>query len=101
LNVAPGDTATIKIIMKVCDLESTVAGVVVDAESGEPVPWAAVVVVGGPESVYTDLQGQFRVRYCGGRCLLKVMHIDFKTQEKLLDVAELADLMMIRLVRRT
>ncbi|MDE6988791.1 MAG: SusC/RagA family TonB-linked outer membrane protein, partial [Bacteroides acidifaciens] len=85
-----------EIILKVNKEESTqqqtkkkrsVTGTVVDAENGDPVIGATVVVKGQKDGVITDLDGNFTISVSGSRVQLEFSYIGYK--KKTVDVGDL------------
>lgn len=94
-----GITYTIKgneIILKVNKEEAaqqqpkkkrTVTGTVVDAENGDPVIGATVVVKGQKDGVITDLDGNFTIAISGSKAQLEFSYIGYR--KKTVDVGDL------------
>ena len=65
----------------------TVTGTVVDAENGDPVIGATVVVKGQKDGVITDLDGNFTIAISGSIAQLEFSHIGYR--KKTVDVGDL------------
>ena len=65
----------------------TVTGTVVDAENGDPVIGATVVVKGQKDGVITDLDGNFTIAISGSKAQLEFSYIGYR--KKTVDVGEL------------
>ena len=65
----------------------TVTGTVVDAENGDPVIGATVVVKGQKDGVITDLDGNFTIAISGSKAQLEFSYIGYRT--KTVDVGDL------------
>lgn len=65
----------------------SVTGTVVDAENGDPVIGATVVVKGQKDGVITDLDGNFTISVSGSRVQLEFSYIGYK--KKTVDVGDL------------
>ena len=65
----------------------TVTGTVVDAENGDPVIGATVVVKGQKDGVITDLDGNFTIAISGSKAQLEFSYIGYR--KKTVDVGDL------------
>ena len=65
----------------------TVTGTVVDAENGDPVIGATVVVKGQKDGVITDLDGNFTIAISGSKAQLEFSYIGYR--KKTVDVCDL------------
>ena len=65
----------------------TVTGTVVDAENGDPVIGATVVVKGQKDGVITDLDGNFTIAISGSKAELEFSYIGYR--KKTVDVGDL------------
>lgn len=65
----------------------TVTGTVVDAENGDPVIGATVVVKGQKDGVITDLDGNFTITISGSKAQLEFSYIGYR--KKTVDVGDL------------
>ena len=65
----------------------TVTGTVVDAENGDPVIGATVVVKGQKDGVITDLDGNFTIAISGSKAQLEFIYIGYR--KKTVDVGDL------------
>ena len=65
----------------------TVTGTVVDAENGDPVIGATVVVQGQKDGVITDLDGNFTIAISGSKAQLEFSYIGYR--KKTVDVGDL------------
>ena len=65
----------------------TVTGTVVDAENGDPVIGATVVVTGQKDGVITDLDGNFTIAISGSKAQLEFSYIGYR--KKTVDVGDL------------
>ena len=65
----------------------TVTGTVLDAENGEPVIGATVVVKGQKDGVITDLDGNFTIAISGSKAQLEFSYIGYR--KKTVDVGDL------------
>ena len=65
----------------------TVTGTVVDAENGDPVIGATVVVKGQKDGVITDLEGNFTIAISGSKAQLEFSYIGYR--KKTVDVGDL------------
>ena len=65
----------------------TVTGTVVDAENGDPVIGATVVVKGQKDGVITDLDGNFTIAIIGSKAQLEFSYIGYR--KKTVDVGDL------------
>ena len=65
----------------------TVTGTVVDAENGDPVIGATVVVKGQTDGVITDLDGNFTIAISGSKAQLEFSYIGYR--KKTVDVGDL------------
>ncbi|MEM0999174.1 MAG: carboxypeptidase-like regulatory domain-containing protein [Bacteroidota bacterium] len=59
----------------------TVSGQVIDAETQEPIAWAAIFEMGGYSGTYTDEEGQFKFNCAGSSGTLKVRASDYESIE--------------------
>lgn len=65
----------------------TVTGTVVDAENGDPIIGATVVVKGQKDGVITDLDGNFTIAISGSKAQLEFSYIGYR--KKTVDVGDL------------
>lgn len=65
----------------------TVTGLVTDAENGDPIIGASILLIGQKEGVITDLDGNFSIAVSGTKVQLEISYIGYK--KKIVDVADL------------
>lgn len=65
----------------------TVTGTVIDAENGDPIIGASILIKGQKEGVITDLDGNFTVSVSGSNSQLEISYIGYK--KKIIDVGNL------------
>lgn len=65
----------------------TVTGTVTDAENGDPIIGASILLKGQKEGVITDLDGNFSITVSGTKVQLEISYIGYK--KKTVDVADL------------
>lgn len=72
-------------------VQDSVAGTVVDAKTGQPLPGAQVEAVGTGRGAVTDAEGRFRiVGLTGGPVTLRVQRIGYRTTDQRVSVGALA-----------
>lgn len=85
-----------EVILKVTKVEAvqqqaqkkrTITGTVLDAENGEPIIGASILLKGQKEGVITDLDGNFSIAVSGTKAQLEISYIGYK--KKTVDVADL------------
>lgn len=65
----------------------TITGTVLDAENGDPIIGASILLKGQKEGVITDLDGNFSIGVSGTKAQLEISYIGYK--KKIVDVADL------------
>ena len=65
----------------------TITGTVTDADNGEPIIGASVLLKGQQEGVITDLDGNFSIAITGSKAQLEISYIGYK--KKTVDVGDL------------
>jgi hypothetical protein len=75
-----------RIESKKSDASGTVSGIVTDAQLGEPLPGANVLIVGSNVGTVTNLSGEFSLRASEGEIELEVSYIGFTTIKQKVNV---------------
>jgi hypothetical protein len=91
-----GSLGTVSVNKQISEKTNVVAGKVV-TESGEPIPFATVIIKGSTQGTACDSVGRFRLNYKGEEITVQVSAMGYETKELSISKDQLVEITMIAL----